>query len=221
MDRLEQYYGVGQWKIPHLNARHPDPFQVLVSTILSQRTRDEVTYVVADQLLLPHPTPQAIAQMRVREIEKIIRPVGFPQAKARAISELSHILLRDYQGTVPSDMDLLLQLPMVGRKTAGCVLVYGFDQPALPVDTHVHRISNRFGAVKTRHPEETEEALMASMPKELWKRVNPVLVQHGQNLCRPIHPLCPECPIREFCALGRKEQSLPKPRSRRSVSRRK
>ncbi len=188
-----------------MNARHPDPFQVLISTILSQRTQDQVTYGVADELLNPHPTPAELSKLSVGEIERIIHRVGFPRPKAEAISKICRILLERYHGQVPREMDTLLGLPMVGRKTAGCVIVYGFDGDALPVDTHVHRISNRLGVVRTRTPEETEVALMAIVPKPLWKKVNPLLVQHGQNICRPIGPRCGECPISRYCLFYRNQ----------------
>ncbi len=200
---LERHYSKGEWNVPHLNARHPDPFQVLVSTILSQRTRDEVTYEVADELLNPRPTPEALSQLSPEEIERIIHRVGFAHSKAIAISRICKILLNEYDGKVPRDEVRLMELPMVGPKTAGCVIVYGFDEDALPVDTHVHRISNRLGAVRTRTPDETEAALKQVVPKPLWKKVNPLLVQHGQNVCRPIGPRCPVCPIRADCEYGR------------------
>lgn len=198
--KLEKHYEAGGWRVPFLNVAARDPYQILVSTVLSQRTRDEVTYVVAENLFKHYPTTEAMAKARIADIDSVIRRVGFHKAKARAIKELSKILIDEHGGKVPRSTEVLVSLPMVGRKTAGCVLIYGYGLQAIPVDTHVHRISNRLGAVKTKTPEKTEFALMESVPHDLWKFVNPVLVQHGQNICKPISPLCAKCPITSDCA---------------------
>ena len=199
---LARHYEVGDWRVPYLNASSTDPFRVLVSTILSQRTRDEVTHGVAESLFERYPTAAALAGAREADIARRIRRIGFSRAKAKAIRAACREIVDRYGGKVPTDVDQLLELPMVGRKTANCVLVYAYDTPAIPVDTHVHRISHLLGVTETRTPEETEEVLRHSVPRSLWKAVNPLLVQHGQNICRPTGPRCDECPVRRYCATG-------------------
>jgi endonuclease III len=192
----------GDWRSPYLRDHAESPFQVLIGTILSQRTRDETTDVASARLFAAYPTPETLAAAPVSTITKLIRPVGFYPTKAKGIQACARDLVERFGGKVPASMEELLSLPMVGRKTANCTLVFGFGLPAVPVDTHVHRIANRLGAVRTRTPEETEEALMRVIPMDLWIPVNPLLVQHGQNLCRPIGPKCGECPIRAICETG-------------------
>ncbi len=203
LDRLSSLYHTGDWRVPYLRDHAENPFQVLIGTILSQRTRDANTDRASAALFARFPTPEAIAAARTDAIERLIRPVGFYRAKAQNIQECARALLLETGGAVPDDLDALLSLPGVGRKTANCVLVFGYGEPAIPVDTHVHRISNRLGLVRTRSPEETERRLERIVPREYWIPINPLLVQHGQNLCRPHTPRCGECPIREFCRTGR------------------
>jgi endonuclease-3 len=207
LGRLSKHYKLGNWRVPYLNASSSDPFRVLISTVLSQRTRDEVTYDVAAHLFERFPGPREMAGATIGDLERLIHRVGFYKAKARALRDLSVELLDRFDGKVPPDLEKLVSLPMVGRKTANCVLVYGYNVPAIPVDTHVHRISQRLGVVRTRTPEETELALMKVVPRNLWTAVNPILVQHGQNICRPIGPKCPECPVRDLCKTGIASQS--------------
>jgi len=176
-----------------------DPFYILISTVLSQRNRDDQTIKVAKRLLSRYKTPEQLAKAPQKTVERLIKQSGFFKVKAARIKEISRILLEKYQGKVPKDYDKLLALPGVGRKTAGCVLVYAFDKPALPVDTHVNRISNRLGWVKTKTPEKTEEALMKLIPKRLWVHINEVLVIHGQHICNPITPKCSICPVKKYC----------------------
>lgn len=176
-----------------------NPFQVLISTVLSQRTKDANTDKAARQLFSKYPTPQAISRARVEEIEKLIRPSGFYKQKAKRIKEISRIILEEFKGAVPRTTEELTALPGVGRKTAGCVLCYGFGIPSIPVDTHVHRISNRIGLVKTRRPEDTEQALMKLIPKDHWIKINQLLVKHGQSICLPRKPRCGICPVRTHC----------------------
>lgn len=180
-------------------SRDSNPFRVLISTVLSQRTRDEVTYPTADTLFLKYGSAEKLAAADVKDVRRIIKGVGFYKTKAARIKEISRILVEEYNGKVPKDISKLLNLPGVGRKTANCVLVYAFRIPALPVDTHVHRISNRLGLVKTRAPEETEIALMKVIPEKYWIGINELLVQHGQKICRPITPRCNECQITKYC----------------------
>ncbi len=203
LDRLSAFYGRGDWRVPYLRDHAESPFQVLIGTILSQRTRDANTDRASAALFARCPDPASLARAPVPEIERLIRITGFYRTKARAIRAVARTLLDRYGGEVPRSMEELLELPNVGPKTANCVLVFGFDVPAIPVDTHVHRLANRLGAVRTKSPEETELALRATLPERYWIPLNPLLVQHGQNLCRPRHPRCPECPIADRCATGR------------------
>ena len=136
---------------------------------------------------------------RVADVEKIIKSIGFYHVKARRIIDVAKIIDSEYDGNVPDDLDTLIRLPGVGRKTANCVLVYAFDKPAIPVDIHVHRISNRLGLVDTKHPEETEQELMRKVPKNLWLDINDTFVMYGQNICKPISPMCGVCKIRRGC----------------------
>jgi len=180
-----------------------DPFQTLVATVLSQRTREEKTAQAATALFARYPDAHSLAAADAVEVERLIRPAGFYRQKAPNIIEISRRLVEEYAGNVPSDMDALLALPGVGRKTANCVLVYAFQMPAIPVDTHVHRISNRIGWVRTRTPEKTEEALMRFLPKRYWHDINELFVLFGRELCRPIGPTCPECPLVKCPSRGR------------------
>jgi endonuclease III len=175
------------------------PFYVLISTVLSQRNRDESTIKVVKKLFEKYKTPEQLAAAPLNDVEQRIKQSGFYHTKAKRIKEISKILLEKYKGKVPANEEELLKLPGVGRKTAGCVLVYAYGKQAIPVDTHVHRISNRLGLVKTKTPEKTEIELMKIIPKKLWKYVNEVLVIHGQTICRPINPKCNECSITRYC----------------------
>ncbi|MDK2892587.1 endonuclease III [Methanohalophilus sp.] len=179
--------------------RH-DPFYVLISTVLSQRTRDEVTQVATKRLFKRYDTPQDFATADVEDIEHLIRDVGFYRMKAPRVIQIASILLEKYDGEVPEDMDLLLDLPGVGRKTANCVLAYAFSRDVVAVDTHVHRISNRLGIVKTSNPEQTEESLKEVLPEDMWRDVNELFVSFGKEICRPISPKCGVCPIDDMCA---------------------
>lgn len=176
-----------------------DPFRVLIYTIISQRTRDEQTDVASERLLSVFPSAKELSKAKVREIERLIKPAGFYRVKARKIKEVSNILQKRYNGQVPDDFDTLMKLPSVGRKTANCVLVFGFGKPAIPVDTHVHRISNRLGLVNTKSPEETEEVLKNLLPRKYWLDINHLFVRFGQTVCRPINPRCALCPLNDLC----------------------
>jgi len=176
-----------------------DPFFVLIFTILSARNRDSQTYKAAASLFKSFPTMKSLAAAKVSDIENAIKFIGLFRQKARRVKETSQQLLETYGGKVPETMDELLKLPGVGRKTASCVLIYAYNKPAIAVDTHVHRISNRIGLVATKTPEQTERALMQLLPKEKWLDVNEALVKHGQQVCLPIKPRCPECPIKSYC----------------------
>ena len=175
------------------------PLSILVGTILSARTRDENTSAVVKKLFSRYKTARSLARAKVSDVEKIIKSTGFYHVKARRIIEVASIIDSRYHGKVPDNLDELLKLPGVGRKTANCVLVYAFEKPAIPVDTHVHRISNRLGLVETKTPEETEFALMVKIPKKYWLRINDIFVMYGQNICKPISPMCGVCQIKKEC----------------------
>jgi endonuclease-3 len=172
---------------------------VLISCILSLRTRDETTAGASRRLFAIARTPRPMSRLPVRTIEKTIYPVGFYRTKARRIIEICRILLDEHGGRVPEEMDALLALPGVGRKTANIVLVYGFNLPALPIDIQCHRIPNRIGWIRTRAPEQTEQVLRKELPKRYWLAFNDVFVQFGQNVCKPIGPRCGTCPIEKYC----------------------
>jgi endonuclease III len=180
-------------------AENGSPLSILIGTILSARTRDENTSAVVKKLFAKYKTAHALANARYSDVEKIIRSTGFYHVKAKRIIKVASIIDSKYSGKVPQTIEELLELPGVGRKTANCVLVYAFDKPAIPVDTHVHRISNRIGLVKTKTPEETELALMEKIPREHWISINDVFVMYGQNICKPISPLCKVCQIKSEC----------------------
>ena len=175
-----------------------DPFMVLVSALLSTRTRDEQTHKAVERLFSVVKKPEDILKLSEKDIEKLIEPVGFKRVKARNLKKIAEILVRDYGGSVPRNFDDLLKLPGVGRKVANIVISH-MGIPAIAVDTHVHRIANRIGLVKTEKPEETEKELKRIFPKELWSRLNRAFVGFGQTLCKPIKPLCNECPFKMFC----------------------
>jgi endonuclease III len=180
-------------------AENGSPLSILIGTILSARTRDESTSAVVRELFSKYKTARSLAQAELSDVEKIIKRTGFYHVKAKRIIEVASIIDSRYSGIVPKTMKELLGLPGVGRKTANCVLVYAFDEPAIPVDTHVHRISNRLGLVKTKTPEETEIELMEKIPKEYWIRINDTFVMYGQNICKPISPMCSVCQIKKVC----------------------
>ena len=176
-----------------------DPFKILISTVLSLRTKDEVTMEASKRLFAIAPTPVRLSKQPVRVIEKAIYPVGFYKTKARSIKNIANRLLSDYNGVVPDDIDELLTFKGVGRKTANLVVTLGYGKPGICVDTHVHRISNRTGLVKTKTPEQTEYALMDVLPKKYWIGYNELLVSFGQQVCTPLSPFCSKCPLEKDC----------------------
>lgn len=176
-----------------------DPFLVLVSCILSLRTQDATTAAASKRLFAKAATPRAMARLKIPQIQKLIYPVGFYRVKAGVIAALCARLVREFGGAVPASREALLSFKGVGRKTANLVLGLGFGIPALCVDTHVHRISNRLGWVRTRTPEETEEALTALLPRRVWIKTNDTLVTFGQNICQPVSPWCSRCSVRTRC----------------------
>ncbi|KRT65290.1 MAG: DNA-(apurinic or apyrimidinic site) lyase, endonuclease III [Candidatus Dadabacteria bacterium CSP1-2] len=176
-----------------------DPFRVLISTILSLRTQDTTTAKVSKRLFELADNPQDMLKLSVKVIEKVIYPIGFYKTKARTIRYLCRELIDKYKSRVPDDLDELLKLKGVGRKTANLVVTLGYGKAGICVDTHVHRISNRLGYIKTKTPLETEMLLRKKLPKKYWIEYNDLLVSFGQHLCRPISPWCSVCPIESYC----------------------
>jgi len=190
------------WQSPAVtivSQRQGSPFKVLISCILSLRTQDKTTSAASDRLFALADTPDKLAALPVEIIEKMVYPVGFFRVKAARIKEISRLLMERYQGKVPDEIEELLTFKGVGRKTANLVVTLGYGKPGICVDTHVHRICNRWGYVVTRTPEQTEQALRGKLPTEYWLMINDLLVTFGQNQCYPISPICSTCPLREMC----------------------
>ena len=179
--------------------KYKSPFLVLISCLLSLRTRDETTLPASERLFARADSMQAMLKIPISEIQKLIYPVGFYKTKALRIHEICDDLIHRFNSKVPEDLDQLLTLKGVGRKTANLVLTEGFGKPGICVDTHVHRISNRLGYIKTKTPEETEFSLRKKLPKEYWIEYNALLVTWGQNVCKPISPICSKCPVNNIC----------------------
>ena len=189
----------GEAHLDKLAKEKQDPFKILISTILSARTRDSNTRIATERLFSKYNTPNLIANADIEKLQDLIRASGFYNVKAARIKDVSKILIEDHNGIVPDNFEELINLPGVGAKTANCVLVYAFKIPAIPVDTHVHRIPNRLGWIKTKTPEKTEDALKSIIPKSLWLKLNRLFVRFGQEICLPIRPKCDTCPLRETC----------------------
>ncbi len=190
-----------KWQVPIVTevSRTHDPFRVLVGTMISLRTKDDVTRKAAERLFSRAGTPEEMLGLRRSEIENAIYPAGFYRTKAKNILNACSIILSEYAGRVPDEIDELLTLPGVGRKTANLVVTLGYGKPGICVDTHVHRISNRLGYVRTKNPDETEYALRKTLPKKYWIEYNDLLVTYGQNLCVPVSPFCSRCRIFPLC----------------------
>ena len=184
----------------HLMDTFNDPYLVLIGCILSLRTNDRTTYPATLRMLELAKTPQEMMKVSVKDLAKAVYPVGFYENKARQIIELSRQIVEELGGKVPDEIEDLCKFNGVGRKTANLVLARGFNKPAICVDVHVHRIFNRLGYVKTKSPEETEFALREKLPKKYWIDINTLIVTHGQNVCKPIKPMCSVCPIEKYCA---------------------
>ena len=185
--------------LENLAAVDRDPFKVLIACILSLRTQDRTTGAASERLFRIAATPEALSRLPIKTIEKTIYPVGFYRVKAETIRDLSKELMNDHDSRVPDTLEGLLALKGVGRKTANLVLTRGFNKYGICVDTHVHRITNRWGLVTTKNPDETEAALREVLPKRYWKDLNAILVAFGQNICKPLSPLCSQCRIFNFC----------------------
>src|SRR5271157_4621977 len=180
-------------------AEKGDPFRILIGTILSHRTRDENTTRATENLFSRYKTPQEIAKAPPASVRRLIRPSGFYNMKTKNVIRVSKQLIQEFGGKVPDSEEELLKLHSVGRKTANCVLVYAFNKPAIPVDTHVHRISNRLGLVRTKKPEDTEQELVRTVPRRYWLELNDLFVRFGQTTCKPIGPKCASCTLRPWC----------------------
>jgi len=193
---------VPKWETPIVTLMaetYASPFRVLISCILSLRTQDQTTAVASKRLFALADRPETMRGLSERKIAKTIYPVGFYRTKAKVIRDICETLVRDYRGAVPDEIDELLKFKGVGRKTANLVVTLGYRKPGICVDTHVHRISNRWGYVRTKNPQETELALRAKLPRQYWIEYNDLLVTFGQQLCRPISPQCTICPVEKFC----------------------
>ena len=182
------------------------PFQILIATILSARSRDEQSEKISRKLFKKVREPKDLLIFSEEQLAKEIYPIGFYRIKSKNLIKLAKVLIEKYNGKVPREMEELLELPGVGRKTANIVLAYVFNKPAIAVDTHVHRIFNRWEFLKTKGPEETEMELRKRLPKRIWNKVNNLLVSFGKTICKPVKPLCSECPIQNLCPYSKKQK---------------
>jgi endonuclease III len=190
---------IRQWPVPVLGNYLETPYTVLISCILSLRTQDKTTNAASERLFAIASTPEKMLATPANVIQKAIYPVSFYRVKTKSIHAISEQLLTRFGGKVPSNLEDLLELPGVGRKTANIVVTLGFRKPGIAVDTHVHRISNRLGYVRTKTPDDTEMALRKKLPPKYWVVFNDLLVTYGQNLCKPISPFCSRCKIVRYC----------------------
>ncbi len=183
------------------------PFQLLVSTLLSARSKDATVIPIVKKLFKEYPNPEDFVKINVNELEKKLYKIGFYRTKARNVIKLSKLVIEKFDGKIPNNIDYLISLPGVGRKTANCILSYVYGQDVIAVDIHVYRISNsgRLNWIDTRTPEETEQELMKVVPKQNWKDVNRLLVDHGQRVCLPIKPKCDLCRVRKYCVYNNKK----------------
>lgn len=191
-----------KWDVPVVNltaVSTRNPFKVLISTILSLRTKDETTAVASKRLFSKSSTPEEMIKLGEKRIGELIYPVGFYNVKSKNILEISKVLVSQYNSKVPDEIDELLKFNGVGRKTANLVVTLGFGKPGICVDIHVHRISNRLGYIKTKTPDQTEKELRDKLPKRYWIDYNFLLVSFGQHLCRPVSPFCSKCPVEKYC----------------------
>jgi endonuclease-3 len=195
MKRLATLYEIDRF----LARNGPDPYRILIGCVISLRTKDEVSYAATERLFRKAASPRAMVRLRAATIARLIYPAGFYRRKAEQIREISKLLISRYSEAVPDEIDELLNLPGVGRKTANLVVTLGYGKPGICVDTHVHRISNRLGWVRTRTPEQTERALRSLLPGKHWIPINETFVRHGQQVCKPISPLCSTCPVAGDC----------------------
>ncbi len=200
MEILQEEAGrLGVPIVTEISRKRRDPYRVLISTLLSLRTKDETTRKASERLLARAPTADRMLHLSDAKIRELIYPVGFYKTKATVIKEACREIVKRYGGNVPDDLDTLLKLRGVGRKTANLVVTLGYGKPGICVDTHVHRICNRLGYVRTRNPEETEFALREKLPARYWIPINDYMVAYGQNICKPISPFCSRCRLVSHC----------------------
>ncbi len=185
--------------VTEISQKRRDPFQVMVSTILSLRTKDATTREASLRLFKKADTPEKLLALSEKAVQRLIYPVGFYKSKARVLHGIARDLLEHHEGKVPEDLDELLKFKGVGRKTANLVVTLGYGKPGICVDTHVHRISNRLGYVQTRTPDETEFALREKLPRKHWIIYNDFLVAYGQHVCKPLSPFCSRCALKPYC----------------------
>tara|TARA_B100000315_G_C14437759_1_gene523231 strand:- start:128 stop:778 length:651 start_codon:yes stop_codon:yes gene_type:complete len=178
---------------------YKDPFRILISTILSQRAKDEQTFRISQLLFSKYSNVDELSQASEIELHKILKPIGFYRVKSKNIKKVANIIKQKFNGVVPENFDELISLPSVGRKSANCVLVYAFNKLAIPVDTHVHRVSNRLGLVDTKNPDNTEYKLSEILDKKFWSDVNSDFIRFGKTICKPINPNCQVCKLKDIC----------------------
>ncbi|MFX1344314.1 MAG: endonuclease III domain-containing protein [Promethearchaeota archaeon] len=215
LDRIEDILE-GEAHLDELAKKKQDPFKILISTILSARTRDSNTKLATERLFAKYSTPKLIAEADIDILEDLVRVSGFYKVKAARIKEVSRVLLEKFDGQVPNVFEDLINLPGVGAKTANCVLVYAFKIPTIPVDTHVHRIPNRLGWINTIRPSQTEKELKRIIPKNEWLRLNRLFVRFGQQICLPNHPKCDICPLNEICVKDFSMENIMKKNKKKS-----
>ena len=201
METLEKYYQDTQPTVRR-TSENSSPFKVLIACLISLRTRDETTEKVTKKLFEEADTPEALANIKTKKLEKLIYSSGYYKNKARTIKRVSKKIIQDYNGTVPNDKEELLSIKGIGPKTANVVLSFAFDKNVIPVDTNVHRIANRLGWVQTGKFkfEDTEKALEPILPKKWWKEINTLFILHGRRICTPQSPKCSKCPIEDYCS---------------------
>ncbi len=199
VERLQEFYKSDVPVVSRIAAKRHDPFLVLIGCLLSLRTKDETTEKAMERLMERARTPEELLSVPTEELERIIYPVGFYKVKSRLIKEISRTIIEKYDNVVPDTIDELLTMKGIGRKTANIVITEGFGLPGVAVDTHVHRISNRLGAVRTKTPNETEMRLREILPEEYWRVYNRLMVTHGKRTCTPLSPWCSRCGVRDLC----------------------
>jgi len=195
----EEVSSLGVPIVTEMSRRTHDPYRILISTLLSLRTKDETTRKASERLLAKAPTAEKLLRLREGTIRELIYPVGFYKTKAVVLKDVCRAIVNEHGGKVPDELDTLLELKGVGRKTANLVITLGYGKPGICVDTHVHRISNRLGYVRTKNPEETEFALRKKLPRRYWIPINDYLVAYGQNICKPVSPFCSRCRLASLC----------------------
>lgn len=197
---LKKEYGIRKTPaVTEISEQFKDPFKVLISCLLSLRTQDPVTAKASSRLFKKAESPEEMLKLSTDELEETIYPVGFYRVKAKNIKDICQVLTKRLNSSVPDELDELLKLKGVGRKTANLVLTIGFGKDGICVDTHVHRICNRWGYIKTKTPYDTEMALRKKLPREFWQVINDLLVSYGQNICKPLSPYCSKCAIYQYC----------------------